>query len=321
MSVFAEVQGVTVGSSLVVAGLSKLTTASDGTQTVLHRLWNEVRRAPRLRGLSGQFAAVWRTVAAFEVALGLSTFLPQTHQAAEAAAALMLGFALAVLLWGLRYAPDSSCGCFGASGSLSLWVLGRTLWLLGAAVVATAAGGSGVPSLTSPDRYVGWALLNLVILAAGSSAVRAFVRRQAAAAYASAVVPVGPRARVVALAQLQSTPYWSGLREDGIARAEHPTRVWRQRGWVMMDFPGQLDGGEIQIVGGVCPGYTPPWVRFAFVSSSPAAEHVLDATWDSLRLQPVDPLSLPAKHADGSTASRGGDPRGVAPFESYEVRH
>src|SRR5689334_9494743 len=94
-SALASGLAVWPGLLLVVGGALKL--REDEEDSVLSRLHLPPRAV----------AAVELVIGAL-VLTGIATPLP------EALAALLLAAAAGVSLWGMRNAPESSCGCFGA---------------------------------------------------------------------------------------------------------------------------------------------------------------------------------------------------------------
>ena len=132
------------GLLLAAGGLAKaVDLASDDVQdTVLHGWWPAARRCAR-PGVSSRRRS-WRSASWSSPALAVPW--------PEAAAALLLGGAALVAVWGLRNAPDAGCGCFGAraTATVSARTAVRAGFLAALAAVAAVGGASWTSVLDDP---------------------------------------------------------------------------------------------------------------------------------------------------------------------------
>src|SRR6188508_3000373 len=132
------------GLMLVAGGLTKAVDVASGDlgDTVLARL------IPGRRPLR----AAWGLAAAAELAVGALVVAGVELPWPEIAAALLLSGAALVAAWGLRYAPDAGCGCFGARATTRLSV--RTSVRAGFLAALAALAAVGGASWTSVFDYL-----------------------------------------------------------------------------------------------------------------------------------------------------------------------
>jgi len=235
------------GLLLVVAGLAKAADSARGDvgDTVVARM------IPGRRPLR----AVWSLAAAAELTVGVLILAGLAVPWSEVAAALLLGSATLVSVWGLRHTPDAGCGCFGgrASTRLSARTVLRAGLLAGLAAVAAA----GTASWTS---VFGHPAAVAVMVGAGAAVAwlspeLAKFRDRAADDFADA----SDQARRIrdaacvrripvewSVARLHRSELWRRARP--YVSGETPTEHWDEGCWRLLLYPAAYHGESVTAV-------------------------------------------------------------------------
>ena len=274
----ASVQVVVISCCLVLAGCSKIAARHEAGQTLLAMSW---RRLPI--GNRNGLTALWWIVICVEILLGVAILLPSSRTPALVGSAVFFGCATATAAWGRRAAPNAPCGCFGASSPNSLWTVVRSSWLLFSALTCLAIL-HGAPTWARPaiPLYILVIAVNAAVFGLCSDFVRTRGGRAARAVRCARVRRVwGAAKRGEAFEHVAGTAYWRKLVERGVLSSLVPSRIWRQSGWIMMDFPGTLDGMAVRVVAAVRAGYQPPLCRIVLIDPS-SKPFSLRASWEAL---------------------------------------
>lgn len=282
MSAFVGTQILIIGAGLLVAALTKIGVPYETRQRTLIGVLSQLAAAdPQSR--RSQLRSLWWSVIVIELALGTTVLLPWSRTAGLSAAAIFFAGTLAIGAWGLHSAPDAGCGCFGASSRITPWTLARSSWLLLSTAVCLNFGSRTDWAKGATRDYLLVVGINAIVFGLCSERARQTSARALEAVRAAVVYPVrsGDQAAKRALAQVTGSPYWLALKEAGIPQTTVPARIWRQRDWILMDFPGTFERRTVDIVAGVRIGYQPAWCRVAIIDPSDPRLAAL-AAWDSI---------------------------------------
>lgn len=234
------------GLVLVAGGVAKAVDVASGDlgDTVLARL------IPGRRPLR----AAWGLAATAELAVGALVLAGVAVPWPEIAAALLLTGAALVAAWGLRYAPDAGCGCFGARATTRLSV--RTGVRAGFLAALAALGAVGGASWTTVFDY-----LVAVAVTAAAGVALAWLSPELPGLRDAAAVRIGGafwRARALrhracgsislerSVARLRRSDLWR-LAQPYVS-AETPTEHWDEGCWRLLCYPAVYEGESVTAV-------------------------------------------------------------------------
>jgi hypothetical protein len=228
------------GLLLVSGGLAKAVDVAghDLGDTVLARL------IPGRRPLR----AAWGLTAGAELSVGALVVAGVAVPWPEVAAALLLTGAALVAAWGLRYAPDAGCGCFGAAATTRLSV--RTGVRAGFLAVLAALAVAGGASWTTVFDH---AIAAAVTVAAGVALAWLSPElpglRDAAAARVGGAFWQARALRHRACGSISLERSVAGLRRSELwqraqpyVSAETPTEHWDEGCWRLVCYPAVYEG-------------------------------------------------------------------------------
>jgi hypothetical protein len=182
--------------------------------------------------------AAWTAVAGAELAVGGLVLAGVALPFSLLAAAAGLAAAGLLSLWGVRHAPDTGCGCFGAARSepVSPRTVVRAGVLCALALVAMLGGDGWFAALSHP-----LAVAAVLAVGAGLAAATPELRpRNARVRLREAVWAHRPAPPRRTLERLRRSPLWADARE--YLAADAPSEQWREGCWRYLAYPATYDG-------------------------------------------------------------------------------
>lgn len=296
-------QALVVGGCLLLSSTAKIRVPNGArTKTLPILLASSMSGRVRARGLSAfERQVLWLGLCAFEAGLAAWLLTGWRPVAGLGVTAGFMAVCVGAVGWGLVAARGAACGCFGTRTPNSPWVAVRSGWL---------ALGCGMSAFVCPPPVRGHdvagllLISNAIVLVWSSSSARllltAGVRRTAQSAVDILTREPDPHGLFDALGALG---FWETLGDDvevGPAR-----RVWRQVGWLLVEYPGRLRGREVLFVAGSCLRCSMSAVRVAIVAVRGDQVELL-SSWDSSRTTRGGgsrPTSLRETQAASSTSA------------------
>jgi hypothetical protein len=222
LSALASGLAVWPGLLLAVGGALKLLEAEEEDSVLLRVLPAQV--SPR-------------AVAAAELLVGALVLVGLLTPVPEALAALLLAGATGVSVWGVRHAPESSCGCFGRrSEKVSPRTIARAGLLAALALIAVLGGEAWWNVFSSVLAIVVVALAG-VALAVLTPELQPRNFRVRAREAACKHKPVSVNRTV---SRLRASDLWREARE--YLAADAPAEQWRDGCFRYLVYPANYDG-------------------------------------------------------------------------------
>jgi len=205
--------------------------------------------------------AAWGAVAGAELAVGGLVLATVLAPWPEAAAAVLLAGAAAIALWGLRYAPDAGCGCFGAGSSpVSVRTTARAGFLAALAALAAVGGESWTAVFGEPAAWLAVALAGAVVAWLSPEL------REAAAARAQEAACLRRVSLERSVARLRRSELWQRARP--YVSADVPGEHWDEGCWRLICYPAVYEGEPATAVFAVSLGLSQSQNRVAFVAEA-----------------------------------------------------
>jgi hypothetical protein len=227
LSALASGLGLWPGLFLIAGGWAKARDPAGGRDTIVARALPD-RIALRV---------AWPAAAAIELGVGLLVISALLLPWPEYAAALVLGVALLVSVWGLRHAPEAGCGCFGAQAApVSARTVARAGVLAGLALAAAIGGEAWTSAFTEPVAVVVW-------LAAGAGLVLLspeLHRAPSSQRMRDVVCAVRHVPLERSLARLHGSELWRDAR--GHLSSDVPAETWQEGCWRYVCYPANYEG-------------------------------------------------------------------------------
>lgn len=275
---FASVQAPVLGGVLLTSAVLKFRRHADGStaaQTALALLVGK-----------DHARAAWLFIGFVEAMVAVSLFLlPGDRLPLVAAAGLMLS-ADVYVIWALRKAPTSSCGCFSSDTTVSKRALLRTSCFLAAALLGAAY----AHPWTSATPLT-WPVLaaELVIIAWLSDEIRRPIRAVAQIVELRLAYGIVWRNRAgQILSHLQASEVWRSLRP--YLQSDRPNDTWREGCWRFVSFPAFCGGKTATAVFAL-----PLLPRVATLRASVVAETTTDPGYRDVANDVAEQISVGAR--------------------------
>jgi hypothetical protein len=278
LSELSAAQAFVLGSTLAVAGVAKIRIGAEPRQVArlaISSVLARVGTAPRYQ------ARAWQALGALELLLAGLLLTGRFLTAARPVALCVFGAGTCYVLWALRNAPDSSCGCFSAHSRITIFTVCRCCVLLASSIFALQA------------RVAWWSALGHTGLAAGAICAELAVLLALSASDLRKVTRLGrARARHFRLGvralfcHLTADRYLRtkacpaiGL-EGVLDRLGRPTDRWRDQCFYFVAYePARSDQGPTLVAAFHLPG-SPYFRRLVSIDHATAQTTVLFDTAD-----------------------------------------
>jgi hypothetical protein len=278
----SQTQGPVIGALLLLAAPSKLSSPYEAIRGTV------VAAALRRRGLAtkSRLVVAWRTIAIAEAAVGLAALCLPFAAITGSTSAAFFSSATALVVWGVLRQRQSSCGCFGAGDTISVWAAIRVgvITLLASAYAFGATAWWRIHGFNGAKLSiaVGLWLSELAILVLSYPDLRGRLVRGARLTVLTVHARLRPRREQLALLRSVGEVWlWSWLNIDPAACAW--SRPYTFKGWFLCDCNvPELDLGRGPEAAAVVVGRSleiDSWRRIEIVRYGP--QPTVAVGWDS----------------------------------------
>jgi hypothetical protein len=220
----------------------------------------------------------WFGIAILEAGLAALLLMGSWGPAVGAAGLLVAAAFTGYVLWLLKAARHSSCGCFGTLSAVTWKSLARAILFTAMFVTFEAATARGSPH-SSAALIVLVLSCEIAIILLLSDEIRPWLRR-ARLAWARVAHSLGAATTAVDAVReaVEDQTFWRNVVE--LSCEPSFASGWRDGRWYVLEYSGRWLGEDVLIVASEYLGAYPPWVRVVVAREEGEQFSVL-ASWDS----------------------------------------